>query len=270
MATGRGAAFAIDLKVRARVELNDGGDIRARIIGEPDESTALMERCVRKMLDRVDQGYGAEVETESNLPVARGLSSSSACSNAVVLATSSALEKLGFETPTHEALINTGIDASIETGVTVTGAFDDASASYYGGASVTDNATRKILRRESMPDMVALVLVPEERSYSGGADVEAIRLLGPQVEMAHKEAVQGDLLRAMTLNGIIYCASLGYDPTPALLALRAGAKAAGLTGKGPAFVALADDGDSVEEAWKALGVEVVETRTNNLGSKVLE
>jgi shikimate kinase len=102
MATGSGAAFAIDLKVVASVTLDDSGDIRGSIVNEPDEDTGLIELCVRKALGRAGEQYGAAIETRSDLPMARGLSSSSAASNAVVLATASAMSKVGHEMPTDQ------------------------------------------------------------------------------------------------------------------------------------------------------------------------
>ena len=112
--------------------------------------------------------------------------------------------------------------------------------------------------------------IPEGKSYSSEVDLPTIKLLSPQVELAHEDALQGDMLRAMTLNGIIYCASLGYDPEPAVVALRAGALAAGLSGKGPAFVAVGDDLGDVVGAWSDLGGDIIRTRVNNEGSRVLE
>jgi len=270
MATGRGAAFAIDLKMAATVILDGSGKVRGRILDEPGEDTRLMEACVAKMLARADESLGAIVETRSDIPIARGLKSSSACCNATILAAASALRKLGHKVPPDEEILGLGIDASKECGVTITGAFDDACASYFGGAVVTDNATRKMLRKVPMANLEAVILVPRAKSYSGKVDVATLKLLAPQVEIAHREALEGDLLKAMTLNGLIYCASLGYDPKPALVALRAGAVAAGLSGKGPAFVALCEKGGPVSNAWRDQGETVITTRTNNTGSKVLE
>ncbi len=269
MATGRGAAFAIDLKVEATVIVDRSGRFKARIEGDATEDTRLVELCAKKVLETAGQGYGARVLTTSNLPIAKGLSSSSAASNATVLAAASCLEKLGYDVPGPEELINIGIDASLEVGVTVTGAFDDASASFYGGAVVTDNVGRRILRRQSLPETGVAVLVPPEKSYSGMIDTSTMKLLARQVSIAHREALTGNMMDAMTLNGLIYCAALGYDPTPAIEALRAGAAAAGLTGKGPAFVAVCDDVESVRRTWTKFGGRVILTRTNNAGSKVL-
>ena len=270
MATGCGGAFAIGLKVRATVTLIEGGEIHGKIADEADEDTDLMELCASRALKEANEELGAVVETRSDLPVARGLSSSSACANAVVLATVSALSKLDHDMGPDSLLLDMGIDASMDAGVTITGAFDDASASFYGGAVVTNNSERKILRRETLPEMEVAILVPGEKSYSGGVDLATIKLLAPQVELAHKEALEGDLFRAMVLNGLIYCASLGYDPRPTVVALRAGAAAAGLSGKGPAFVALAENVDDVVGAWGDLGGEVIRTGIDNVGSRVIE
>jgi len=270
MATGRGAAFAVNLKTVATVVLDDSQEVRGRILEEPGEDTRLMEACVKKMLRKADARLGATVETRSDIPIARGLKSSSACCNATLLATASALHKLGHRIPPDHDILDMGVDASIECGVTITGAFDDACASYFGGAVVTDNSNRRILRKTPMSDLEAVILVPQAKSYSGKVDVATLKLLAPQVEMAHREALEGDLLRAMTLNGLIYCASLRYDPWPALVALKAGALAAGLSGKGPAFIALCRDGGAVREAWQGMGERVIVTRTNNTGSRVLE
>jgi shikimate kinase len=270
MATGMGGAFAIELRVTATVTIVEGGKIEGKIVNGADESTELMETCVSRVLEMAGGNLGALVETRSDLPVARGLSSSSACSNAVVLATASALGKLDHETGPDSVLLNAGIDASVEAGVTVTGAFDDASASFYGGAVITDNARREIMRREEMPELEVAILVPEERSYSGEVDLERIRLLSPQVEIAHREALEGDIFRAITLNGLIFCASLSYDPHPAIIALESGALAAGLSGKGPAFVAIGEDVSGVARAWGDLDGDVILTRVDNSGSMVIE
>ena len=104
MATGRGAAFAIDLKIVATVILDDSGKVRGRILDEPGEDTRLMEACVRGMLGGTDQSLGAIVETKSDIPIARGLKSSSACCNATILAAASALRKLGHKIPPDQEI----------------------------------------------------------------------------------------------------------------------------------------------------------------------
>ena len=84
VATWKGAAFGIDLKTRAEVELNNSGDILGDV---PGVDTRLIEACVRRVLERFGYDYGAVVRTDSEIPVAGGLKSSSTAANAAVLAT---------------------------------------------------------------------------------------------------------------------------------------------------------------------------------------
>jgi shikimate kinase len=60
------------------------------------------------------------------------------------------------------------------------------------------------------------------------------------VDIAFNCALEGDYLSAMTLNGLCYSAALRLDQTASLEALRMGARAAGLSGTGPATVILVD------------------------------
>ncbi len=49
IATGRGAAFGVDLWTKARVRLTDeAGNIEGKILSEPSENPALMREAVRE------------------------------------------------------------------------------------------------------------------------------------------------------------------------------------------------------------------------------
>jgi shikimate kinase len=205
--------------------------------------------------------YGAYVETDSNIPIARGLKSSSTAANALTLA---CLSALGEECEDLE-VVKLGVEAAMEAKVTITGAFDDACASYFGDIVVTDNLERRILRRFIPEDLSVLLYVPSEKSYTVKADLQRMRLLAREVDVAFKEALSGNYWTAMTLNGLIYASALGYDPSIALDALAKGAIAAGLSGKGPSFAAVVprDSMDNVKEAWKSLPGKLIETSINH-------
>jgi shikimate kinase len=149
IATGCGSAFGIMRYVTAEVELKSS-DIICK--SDKDVDTSLMELCVKKVLSKFDIDTGVRVKTYSDLPVASGLSSSSATSNAVTQAAVLALSKeYGPDYHMSDSeILNLAIDASLEAGVTITGAFDDASASFFGGLTVTDNMNRKILKKQDM------------------------------------------------------------------------------------------------------------------------
>lgn len=268
---GLGAALGVGLRTEARVKLtNEPGRIEGRILSDPSESTVLIEKVVGRVLKHfgLDSQYGAYVETTSNIPIARGLKSSSVAANAITLATASAI---GVEIDDMTA-INMGVDASIEAGVTVTGAFDDACASYLGNIVVTDNFERRILRVfEPEEDYVILIHVPPRKVYTAKSDVRRMRIIADEIKALHRLALSGDYWLAMTLNGLAYSAVLGYDASIAVDALAAGAVAAGLSGKGPAVAAVVprDHVGSVRSAWERYEGEVIETAINREKAHVL-
>ena len=98
-----------------------------------------------------------------------------------------------------------------------------------------------------------------------------MKLLAPWVKLAFKEALKGNIHHALTLNGFLYCTALHYNPDIALDALEAGAVASGLSGTGPSFVAIADDNSSpsIMDAWKSYPGEVISTKVDNQGTKVI-
>lgn len=271
LATGRGSALSIGLWTEATVRLTDKpGFIDGVITSDPEEDKTLMEKCVLKVLRKfnVDHIYGAYVETKSNIPIARGLKSSSVASNAMVLATLNALNE---ELPDEE-ILKLSVEASIEAGVTVTGALDDASASYLGGVTVTDNRAMKILKQFKIDDDIkVLIHVPEYKRYTTKVNLSRLKLMAEGLDLAFREALEGKWRTAMLLNSLVCCSALGYSFEPILNALEAGALASGLSGKGPAIVALAyqDTINSVKEVWRNLDGKLLETTVNNRKAQML-
>jgi shikimate kinase len=216
------------------------------------------------------------VETKSDIPPGSGLSSSSATSNSVVYATLVTLLdyvdlKLEDTDITKEEILNMGIDASLECGVTKTGAYDDASASFYGGWKITDNYKRKILHDYLINYEKILIYIPNKSLYTAQTDVKAMKSLASLVEIAFENAVNKNIEQALTLNGFLYCAALNLSSQVAIDALKLGAKAAGLSGTGSAFTILVDD-SSISEIKKALSKypgKIIETKPDNMGSVVL-
>ncbi|KXA89372.1 hypothetical protein AKJ57_05400 [candidate division MSBL1 archaeon SCGC-AAA259A05] len=269
IATGEGGAFAIDLRVKSTVSLTgDPSEISGKV-GNTEEDPELIEICVEKVLERrgVRDQYGAQIETNTELPIAVGLSSSSAAANATVLATYAAL---GGEIEPRDA-IEIGIESAFNAGTTVTGAFDDAAASYLGGGVVTDNESREILKKIDIdPEWRVLIYLPPGRSYTTEVDVERIEFLGDLVEVARESALEGNVFGAQTVNGLIYSSVLGYDSQPALDALSAGAESSGLTGTGPAIVAVSKEKnvEKIINVWNSKEGRVLKTRPSREGARI--
>jgi shikimate kinase len=264
MATGNGAALGVKLWTRAKVTLTSHrGSVLGKNLSDPDEEDGLAEETVKSVFRRL--GYtkrlGAIVETQSNIPIAAGLKSSSAASNAVALA---CVKALGAKTSDID-VVKLGVEASLRAGVTLTGAFDDACACYLGGVVITDNLKRRIIKRFKPGNRFrVLIHVPKWKKYTHDVDPAPLKEIRPIVRFAYREALRGNYWNSLTLNGLAYSNAFGYDTTSTMAALNAGAVAAGLTGKGPAVVAIVRDSDreNIRAVWRRLGGRLIETSIN--------
>jgi len=271
IALGKGAAFGVDLWTKAEVKLtNEPGIISAEIVSDPQESPLVIEKTVLRVLQRfsLEKSFGAKVKTQSNIPIAKGLKSSSAAANATALATTTALGK----TLGDLEVVKIGIEAAFDAKVTVTGAFDDACASYFGGIVITDNLKREIIKQESLPkDLIVLFHVPSQKAYTADSNVNRLKTVKPLVEIAFDKALEGKVWEALTLNGIIYSSASNLNTTIAIDALSAGAVAAGLCGKGPAITAVVpnDKVDAVKAALKRYEGKILQAHLNCEKAKVL-
>ncbi|MBX0323384.1 shikimate kinase [Halomicroarcula sp. F13] len=245
LATGRGSAFAIDEYTEATVELSTETEgVTGEVAGVPDADTRLVERCVEYVVDAhggpevvgTPPVVGGHVRTESEVPMAAGLKSSSAAANATVMATLDALD--ATERMTREDMARLGVMAARDVGVTATGAFDDASASMLGGVTVTDNDTDDVLARDEV-DWDVLVWTPPEQAFSADADVERCRQVAPMARLVEDLALDGEYERAMTVNGLAFCAALEFDTEPLVEGMRH-VDGVSLSGTGPSFTAVGE------------------------------
>jgi shikimate kinase len=271
IATGKGAAIGVDLWTKAAVTITDEpGIVKVKILSDSSENPVLAQKTVECVLKHfvLEKEFGAKVETQSNIPVAKGLKSSSAAANAISLATTVALE----QSLDDVAVVKLGVDGALEAKVTITGAFDDACASYFGGVIITDNMERRIVKRFELAEAPSVLFyVPAKKSYTADSDVKRMKSMAPAVKIAYREVLNGKYWAALTLNGLIYSSALGYDPSPAVDALIAGALASGLSGTGPAITAIVpeDKVDIVKEVWQRHEGEILEARINQQKAKVI-
>ena len=272
IATGFGSAFGIGLDIECVAKTTSEGIACMNDVGADN---TLMELCAQKVFNfyGIDENdFGIDLKTKSRLPMASGLSSSSASSNAIVKVVSSIIsEEFDLKPLEDLEVINMAIDASLEAGVTITGSFDDATASYFGGVVVTDNKNRKFIIKESMDEYPVLVYMPNYYSKSGDSNHDRMKLLAPLVETAFDFACNKNYFKALNLNGLIYSATLGFDSTIAIDALEAGAFASGLSGTGSSFVAIAsqDSIDDIKSSWDKYEGKVMETNVDNIGCKLI-
>ncbi len=239
--TGIGAAVGIDWPCRVTARLLRSGRGSAVSIAPIRSRTPLVRASARAALQRFGAGpSGVHLSVRSSIPVARGLKSSSAVSSAVVLATAHAA---GAEPePSEVARLSAAVGRA--TGVSATGAFDDAVAGLVPGGVVTDNRTDAELRRFSLEPTLAVALWIPGRTHPASPTVRTrFRHRRALARQAADAALDGDWPRAMAVNSELVESVLGYRYARLRSAVaREGAVASGVTGLGPTFAAIAPVG----------------------------
>lgn len=270
LATGIGAAFALDVETTATVDITpeetlDSTRVNGTIAGVENGDTRLIERCVELAIETYGPGdtqYIAHIQTESDIPMAAGLKSSSAAANASILATADAFDI----TPEPISACRLGVRAARDVGVTVTGAFDDASASMLGGVTVTNNNEDKLLAHDTV-EWDVVVWTPPERAYSADADVERCANIAPMAELIEDLALTNRYAEAMTVNGLAFSAALGFDTAPAVEVMPY-ASGVSLSGTGPSVVAVADCNSESKGESDEVDLAAVTRRWRNRGGTV--
>src|ERR671922_390162 len=245
--TGNGSSLGISLRGTAEVELARGHGVRF-LTGKNDDR--LVNNIIRNTLPKeMIESNLITIKVKSEIPLGFGLKSSSAVSNAVALACSE-LAKEEEEEVNDYAVLDAAVRASLDAKVSITGAYDDATACYFGGFTVTDNYSRRLIRREEAPENLhAIIFLPRKAPRRG--DVHRLSNLSDLFTDAFRLAEAGEYWKAMKLNGVLGSAALGSRYLPVMAAIERGALAAGVSGNGPSIAAVGDEGEG-EEIKKAL------------------
>lgn len=265
IASGQGSALGISLEVSAKVEFTDGSGITFQPSGEFRDDRLIKAVVTRAVPKQMLEQYHVRVNVNSEIPVGYGLKSSSAVSNAVSLA---CLKVVKENTDDLEA-VNTAVDASLDAKVTITGAFDDACASYFGGFVVTDNLGRQLISHEEAPsDLHAVIFIPKKAERN---DPLRLQMLSKFFDEAFNLAKNGEYWEAMMLNGVLVSAGLAMQYKPIKEAVEKGALAASVSGNGPALAAVAYESqlDDIVKCWKSYDGKVVVSKINNEKAKVV-
>src|ERR671923_998896 len=258
VATGKGSALGISLKVVAEVELEKGHGVRF-LTGK--DSDRLVNNIIRNTIPKeVIETNQITIRVKSEIPIGYGLKSSSAVSNAVALACS----RLAREDVDDYAVLDAAVRASLDAKVSITGAYDDATACYFGGFTVTDNYSRRLIRREEAPENLhAIIFLPRKAPRRG--DVHRLSNLSDLFTDAFRLAEAGEYWKAMKLNGVLGSAALGSTYLPVMAAIERGALAAGVSGNGPSIAAVAyeDEVEDIKSALSKFEGTIIMSRINN-------
>lgn len=243
IATGNGSSLGISLRMTAEAEFGKGRGIKF-LTGKSNDK--LVSNIVYNTIPtKIIENNLIIINVKSEIPIGFGLKSSSAFSNAVALACS----RLVREDIDDKMILDTAVRASLDAKVSVTGAYDDATACYFGGFTITDNYSRKLIRREDVPENIyAIILLP--RNTPRG-DIHKLTNFSDLFADAFKLAETGEYWKAMKLNGVLATVALSSKYHPMMAAIEHGALAASISGNGPSVVAVAY-GEKVEDIKSAL------------------
>jgi shikimate kinase len=238
LSSGVGCAAGVRLYAAVSVELTDARS--PSVVVEPEASrTPVVVASLERALARAAPGraFSVYLEVDTEIPVAKGLKSSSAVSTATVRAVHRALEA---PVP-DEAVAALVAEVGREVGASATGAFDDAMAGLVPGFVVTDNRTDRLLRRvPADPEWTAVVHLPPGEHPPSPDVRERFRPWAREGAQAADAAVRGEWAEAMDRNTAVVERVMGYDYARLRQRLHgAGAVACGVSGMGPALVALA-------------------------------
>jgi shikimate kinase len=240
--TGIGCALAISLPVRAEIELRPvEGQSNHRIQIERGADTELVRETLSVGLARFAPGgtFSGELRVESQVPVGKGLKSSSAVSGAVLRAVGSALR----QTRPAEELARLAADVAQQIGLSATGAYDDCLAALQGGLAFTDNLHRMSLRSPPFDlDLQVVLWIPNTTHSPSTEWRERFHSEAEAGRVAVEAARAGDWVRAMSLNTELVERVMDYEYSQLRAdLLQSGATMAGVSGMGPALAALAPD-----------------------------
>jgi shikimate kinase len=258
IATGKGSALGISLKVTVEVELQKGQGLRF-ITGRNGDR--LIRNIVQNTMPKeIIENNMISIRVDSEIPIGYGLKSSSAVSNAVALACS---QMARDEDINDYTILEVAARSSLEAKVSLTGAYDDATACYFGGFTVTDNYFRRLIRKERAPEnLYAIIILP---SNTPRGDVRKLRNLSDFFIDAFSFAESGQYWKAMKLNGVLASAALSSSYSPVMAAMEHGALSASISGNGPSIAAVGYE-DSIEAIVAALSKfegRIIVSKVNN-------
>ena len=266
IATQKGATLGIALKVEATIETSPGRGIILQ-----SENKSLSSRLINKTVEKIVSKKDLEqnkitIILDSEIPTGYGLKSSSAISSAVSLACA----KIFKPKFTDQQILLAGVDASIESKVSITGAYDDACSCYYGGFNITDNAKKKRVHFEKGPtNLVAVIFIPKNRKRG---NLNNLKVLSSVFETAWEQAKKTNYWEAMTINGLATTSLLNSDPKIITNLIEKGALGASVSGNGPAIAAVTkkENETSVKKVFSTLEGNAIVSKISNKKAEVHE
>ena len=266
IATGKGSTLGIDTFVEITLTKKEGKGIHIT-----SENKSISSRLINKLIEnmipkKILDNTKLELDFKSNIPTGYGLKSSSAISSAVVLSCAKAFGK----TMSDDDILKLGAKTSIQTKISITGAYDDACACHFGGFNVTDNSKMRLLHREIAPkDLQAIIFLPKSRKRG---NLKKLKEFKDAFEKSWQLAKNSDYWNAAILNGIATSSILNSEPNLIMKLMEKGALCATISGNGPSIMAITDrkNKSRVQKEFSGLDGKIMISNINNKKAYVHE
>jgi shikimate kinase len=266
IANKKGATLGISLKVIVEIETTPGKGIIIR-----SENKSLSSRLINKTIEKIVSKEDLEqnkitVTLDSEIPTGYGLKSSSAISSAVALACA----KIFKSKFTDQQILLAGVEASIESKVSITGAYDDACSCYYGGFNVTDNAKKERIKHEKGPsNLIAVIFIPKNRKRG---NLKKLKVFASVFENAWELAKKAKYWDAMIINGLATASILNSEPKIIANLIEKGALGASISGNGPSIAAITKKENelAMRKVFSTLEGKIIVSKISNMKAEVYE
>lgn len=233
-----GAAIGINSNIYTQIKQSE--KLKITIYPDGVDNTLIMN-CIdvfeKEFLIKVDK---LNIETFSDFPHARGLKTSSAISCSCI----AALCKFYGISLSHDTIIQLGAKASINAKVSITGALDDAYASFLGGISYVNSKSRTLLSHRSIPlDLFKyniLLMIPKAKNPKINVSKKLDSIDTKLIIKAHDYFENDDYPSAIKYNTMAYSPFLLSEPDiiTEITKLDNNISIVGLNGAGPSIYLL--------------------------------
>ncbi|MCL4343133.1 MAG: shikimate kinase [Candidatus Thermoplasmatota archaeon] len=251
-ANGIGSAVSIDLSMR----------IMSSRSGETPDP--IVHDLASWYCDRFSLKEVPEISIHSRIPRGQGLKSSSALAIGIL---ELLIMENGVSIPDEEKLSAAAI-ASKEHKLSATGAYDDLTAAYYGGLTLTDNNENKLYLRKEVPLMpVMIVYDPLETRSSYLLKDAFAETPASDIQTMAEKVKKGSFLPVAVMNGQIMGRKTGIRNDLIDQIRKFSPLAVSQSGKGPSIFAFFKNTIEMRKCAASLaskkGISIILSRTSN-------
>ncbi len=177
-----------------------------------DTDDRLLKQCVELFDKKYNLNTRCKIRSFSSIPASRGMKTSSSISSSLI----AALAEYHSINMYNDEIIALGAQASVDAGVSITGAIDDAYAAFLGGVSYTNTAKRSLISHSKIPDYLidkhVIMMIPVGKNEKKDILEKLDNIDRSLTDKAIESMEHTDIISAMRLNTMAYAPFLLEKP----------------------------------------------------------